>query len=176
MSRLYAAAEMQRSMPASTGCYELATRFEVQESRHLLLPTCALPNVHRERELISNGQQEVLRLWCCWAEGDRHVQHDVLYSKTHTKREVELTCRPRFVLRFLIPKCLQAKGVAGGIGQGAHVLLTVSTAILPWSRGGRALLAGVRPGLNTERCFPAGCGCDGGAVGTGARFAVHCAP
>lgn len=56
------------------------------------------------------------------------------------------------------------------------MLLTRGTAILPWPRGGRALLAGVRPGLYTERCFSAGCGCDRGAVGTWAWFAVHCTP
>lgn len=72
MSRLYAAAEMRRAVQAGTERYPLATLLKVQGE-----PLAALANmpnhVHKSEKVssISNGQQSVLRLWCCWAQGEQ---------------------------------------------------------------------------------------------------------
>lgn len=101
----------------------------------------------------------------------------MLYCQTYSKASIHIdqpTCRPGLTLGLLVPKCLQAKCIARGVGCRAHMLLTRGTAILPWPRGGTGWVPGMRPGPNTVCCFPASCGGSRGAVGTWARLAVHC--
>lgn len=84
------------------------------------------------------------------------------------------TCRTRLALSLPVSECLQAKGIARGVRCSAHMLLPRGIAILSWPWGAGALLAAMRSTLYTVCCLPAGYGCHRGAVGTWARFAVHC--
>lgn len=96
------------------------------------------------------------------------LQHHVVLERP--------TCRARLTLSLLVSKCLQAKGVARRVGRSAHMLLPRGIAILRWTWGGSALLTCMRSGLYTVGCFPAGCGCNRGAVRTWAGSAVSCRP
>lgn len=102
-----------------------------------------------------------------------HCKAHMLHSKS-TMKTGQPTCRTRLVLSLPVSKCLQAKGIARGVGCSAHMLLPRGIAILPWPWGACALLAAMSSSLYAVCCLPAGCGCDRGAVGAWPRWAVHC--